>query len=112
MAGDQSVAGLGIGSGEHLPDLAYRHFQVSEAPDHLSRRYLCRGVVPIAAVRVDLGWLEQPRVVVVPQCLHAEMCDLRELADAQVAAHESTVNPPSAGGSIGVICETELLQRP
>src|ERR1700676_1288456 len=96
MSSDQSAASLGIGRGEHLADLAYGHSQVSETPDHLSRRYLCRLVVPIPAVRVDLSRIEQPRVVIMPQRLHAQMRDLRKLTNAQAIAHRSTLNPAPA----------------
>src|SRR5580692_12789151 len=44
MRGDEGVAGRGVGRAEDRLDLAHRHLQIPQAPDHLGGRYL-RGAI-------------------------------------------------------------------
>jgi len=78
VRGDQGAAGLRVGSGQHLADLADGHAELAEPADHLGGGHLRRGVVAVAGVRVDLGGLQQPGLVVAAQRFHAQVGDLEK----------------------------------
>jgi hypothetical protein len=82
-----------------LRNLADRHAELAESADHLGVGHLRRDVVAVAGVRIDLGGLQQPGLVVTPQRFHAQVGDLGEVTDAQARTHDSTVGPPPPGES-------------
>ena len=60
--------------------------------DDLSGRYLLGGVVAVAADGVDGSGSEQASLVVPAECPDAELGQLREFADGQAGAYDSTVH--------------------
>ena len=59
VGGDQLVAGVDVGGGEHRLDLVQRHVQGPEAADDLGRRDLVGGVAAVAGGGVDIGRFQQ-----------------------------------------------------
>jgi hypothetical protein len=94
VPGDQLRADTGVGGREDPADLGQRYVEFPQPVDHLRGRDLRGRVVPVPAERIDRGRLQQPAVVVPTKRAHAQMGELRELADRQPALHPATVHPP------------------
>jgi hypothetical protein len=88
MLGYHVVTSPGVWSLQHLPDLVKRHTQLPEPADDLGYRYLRRLVEPVTRSWVNLGWLEQARVVVVPESFHAHVRHSGEVPDGQPDLHD------------------------
>ncbi len=80
-------------------DPVQRHVQVAEPADHLGDGDLVGRVAPVAGVSVDVGRLEQPDPVVVPQHLDAHMGGAGEVADRQGRRWHVQCEP-SPGGRV------------
>lgn len=91
---------LGCQHGLHICD---GHVEVAQPADHLRGGDLVEGVVAVAGALIHIGRLEQARLVVVPERLHAYVGHAGKLADGQTGSHVSSVNPPPAGGSSPVL---------
>ena len=87
MPEERPVAGSGVGSLQHHPDLVDRHVELAEPADGVRNGNLARRVAPVARGRVDVRRLEQADIVVVPERLDAQVGHLRELADADHGVH-------------------------
>jgi hypothetical protein len=87
MGHNHAVASVRIGSRHDYLDVAHGRLQSTESADHLRGWDLLHGVVAVAGVRVDLGRYKQPDLVVVAQCLDAEMRSAREVADGHIRPH-------------------------
>jgi len=99
VRGDKGVAGRRVRCGQHCLDVGDRHLQVAQPPDDLRGRDLPGRVIPVARARVDRGRLEQPHLVVVAQCLDAEVSRAGEVAHREPCCHQAIANPPVAGES-------------
>lgn len=75
VRGDEGVAGQSVGCVEDRLDLADRHLQIPQPADHLCGRHLRGGIVAVARARVHGGRLQQADLVVVPECLDAQVSD-------------------------------------
>ena len=78
-----------------LGSYATRHEISIDGP--LREYYLRGGVVAVARARVHGGRLQQADLVVVPECLDAQVSDSCEVTDREPYCHPAILNPPLTG---------------
>lgn len=94
VAGNHRGAPGRIRGGEDGLDLGQRYVELTEPMDHLGRGDLGGFVVPVAGEGVDVGGVEQTRLVIAAQRPNAQLRQRRELPDRQSCLHTGTFHSP------------------
>ncbi len=95
MAAQDLASLVAVDISESGPDLLNRQVDPSQRLDEASLTDLIPAVASVAAVGVDLGWCEDPDVVVVTQGMHRKATDTGEAPDAHhlVPGHANSIGP-------------------